>query len=299
MTYAPATLRALAAYWTAHGGVNLGIVGDTSHIAKGTSYHLGRDALVATAYSIQTARDKAGLTNAASAMDFGRLNGSLPQLRAFSRWLVDQARHNAPGTYDMREIIYTPDGVTVLRWDRQRGYQSAPRPGEADSSHLTHTHVSWYRDAEYRDHTTAIRPYFAGEDTMAIPQFTTYAKAQVAVVPTGTWIYDNEGCVASAGNIQVSPGREMPVVGIAAASAVILGYIDTTPTETTVRTYFAKAGTVTVKPATVPPTTDSTPYSQADLDAAHAQGVKEGTTAGATAEQERIADAEADRIRAL
>lgn len=298
MTYAPASLRATAAYWTAHGGVSLGIVGDTGHVARGVSYHLGRDQLTATAYSIKTARDKAGLTNGASAMDFGRLNGSLGGLRQFSVWLVDQARRNQPGTFDLREIIYSPDGATVLRWDRERGYASKPQGGEADDSHLTHTHVSWYRDAEARDHTTAIRPYFE-ETSMAIPQFTTYAKAQVAVVPSGTWIYDNEGCVASAGNIQVSPGREMPVVGEGAAGAVILGYIDTTPTETKVKTYFAKAGTVTVKPATVPLPPDQTPYSQADLDAAHAAGLAEGTTVGAEAEKERIADAEGDRIRAL
>lgn len=299
MTYAPTKLRELATFWIAQGGVNLGIVGDTAHQAKGTSYHLGADQLIAGAYSTRTARDKAGLTNGASAMDFGKLNGSYGHLRDFSKWLVDQARHNAPGTFDMREIIYTPDGVTVLRWDRERGYNSAPRPGEADDSHLTHTHVSWYRDAESRDHTTAIRPYFGGIPDMALPQFSTYAKAQEAVVPTGTWIYDNEACAASAGNIQVSPGRVMPAVGPGAGGSVIVGYIDTTPTETVVKTYWAKGGTVTVRPVQTAPPPDSTPYSQKDLDDAHKAGVAEGTAAGTAAEKERIADAEHDRIAAI
>ena len=166
MTYAPATLTALAAYWMAQGGVNLGIVGDTAHAARGVSYHLGAGQLLPDAYSVQTTRDRAGLTNAASAIDLGKLGGSLPQLRAFSTWLVAQARANAPGTSDLREIIWSPDGVKVLRWDRERGYASEPRTGEADDSHLTHTHISFYRDSEKRDHTTAFRPYFEEEADM-------------------------------------------------------------------------------------------------------------------------------------
>ena len=180
MTYNPATLHDLGAFWTGQGGVNLGVVGDTGHVSRGVSYHLGKSQLVATAYSIQTARDKAGLTEAASAIDLGKLDGSLVNLRTFSQWLVNEARHNAPGTSDMREIIYSPDGKTVLRWDRQRGFASAPRPGEADDTHLTHTHVSWYRDAEKRDHTTAFRPYF--ETGAAVPTPSSYIPGYTAFV---------------------------------------------------------------------------------------------------------------------
>lgn len=160
MTFAPPTLRTLGTYWTAHGGVNLGVVGDVAHQAKGTSYHLGKSQLDAGAYSAVTRRDRAGLSDAASAIDLGRIDGSLGRLQSFSSWLVTQARANKPGTGDMREIIYSPDGRQVMRWDRERGYTSLPRSGEADDSHLTHTHISWYRDAEARDHTTAFRPYF-------------------------------------------------------------------------------------------------------------------------------------------
>ena len=98
-------------------------------------------------YSVMTARDRAGLSNAASAIDLGRLDGSLEQLRAFSRWLVGRCRANRAGTSAIREIIYSPDGRLVLRWDRERGHASAPRVGEGDNSHLTHTHVSLYRDS--------------------------------------------------------------------------------------------------------------------------------------------------------
>ena len=56
MTYAPPTLNDLRDYWTANGGTFLGIVGDTRHAVTGTSYHLGKDQLAATAYSRTTAR---------------------------------------------------------------------------------------------------------------------------------------------------------------------------------------------------------------------------------------------------
>lgn len=161
MTYAPPTIVALGRYWTSQGGVNLGIVGDVAHQRKGTSYHLGSDKLAAGAYSARTLRDRNGLSTAASAIDLGRLNGSLGELRAFSSWLVGQARVNAAGTIDIREIIYSPDGRTVLRWDRERGYASLPRKGEADASHLTHTHISFYRDSRSRNKTALFKPYFA------------------------------------------------------------------------------------------------------------------------------------------
>lgn len=152
MTFAPPTLLDLGAYLVAHGVVNLGIVGDTAHAARGWSYHLGADQLIPDAYSNRTARDRAGLSNAASAIDLGRVDGSLAGLRTLSVRMVNLARTNAPGTSDWREIIYTPDGVDVWRWDRERGFASLPAtgPGQGDDSHLTHTHLSFYRDAEAR-----------------------------------------------------------------------------------------------------------------------------------------------------
>lgn len=57
-------------------------------------------------------------------------------------------------------MIYTPDGKTVLRWDRERGVKSEPRPGEADASHITHTHISFYRDSERRPKVGLFAPFF-------------------------------------------------------------------------------------------------------------------------------------------
>ena len=273
MTYNPATLVALGKYWTGKGGVNLGVVGDTAHQAKGTSYHLGASQLVTGAYSKQTARDRAGLTEAASAIDLGKLNGSLPKLRAFSQWLVKQARANAPGTSDMREIIYSPDGVRVLRWDRQRGYASASREGEADTSHRTHTHISWYRDAEKRDHTVAFRPYFPsapiGDD---MPPLSAYIPGQLATVkPTS--------------NIRSAPALSAPILRVLASPETwtVTGWVkgDVDPEGGSDQwltrwnggkwEYTAKSN-ITSGPAApvIPPPDTRTPYNQAITDGAAA-----------------------------
>jgi hypothetical protein len=164
MTYAPPTLIALRDFlWLKTGlsAVALGIVGDAAHAGR-ASYHNGKDRMLsrlATDYTAQTARDKAGLSNAASAIDIG----NFPRLREMSGWLVNRCRSGSNETADIREVIYSPDGLVVLRWDRERGVGSAPRPGEADNSHRTHTHVSWYRDAEARDHSAVFRHFFDGE----------------------------------------------------------------------------------------------------------------------------------------
>lgn len=162
-TFAPETLKTLRAYLIAHGlpGAKLGIVGNAAHVRGGESYHLGRRELKPGAYSAKTRRDRDGLTDAASALDIG--TASLAELQRLSKYLLDQARTNAPGTRDWRELIYSPDGQTVMRWDRERGFASKPEPGEADASHLTHTHLSWYRDAEARDHIEPFRAYYEPE----------------------------------------------------------------------------------------------------------------------------------------
>lgn len=173
MTYAPDTLKAartlLLARLDMHPGSGsypadldpdeVGIVGDTAHAVKGTSYHLGKDQLVADAYSARTARDRAGLSDAASALDIGQFVKGSANLRHFTGWLFAQCRASAPDTLDLREVIGTVDGKTVLRWDAERGRSSAPQAGEADDSHLWHTHLSRYRDAEFRPLTPLLERY--------------------------------------------------------------------------------------------------------------------------------------------
>jgi len=131
----------------------VGIVGDTAHAAGGDSYHLGRDKIRARAgrdrYSVdESARDQRGLDNDASGVDVGffqvKTVRGVFDLRDFSRWLVGLCVAGDPDTRDLREVIYSPDGRTVRRWDRQK------RRTSGDDSHLFHTHLSEYRDADGR-----------------------------------------------------------------------------------------------------------------------------------------------------
>jgi peptidoglycan hydrolase-like protein with peptidoglycan-binding domain len=153
MTYAPASLKAAQTYLKAQTGlpwVSLGIVGDDNHIG---GYHQGKPNVPASDYSRdESSRDERGLSGAASALDIG----DFPRLRALSLWIVEQCKAGAPDTKDIREVIYSPDGRTVKRWDRL-GVRSS-----GDSSHLKHTHISYHRDSEGRDKTGLFRRYFEG-----------------------------------------------------------------------------------------------------------------------------------------
>lgn len=175
MSTTPVSLRELGSLWMAKGGVILGVVGNQKHCA---GYHLGRDRIYSACackpdgtchpggyakdYSVQHARDRTGLTNAASALDLGKLNGSFEQLQAFSRWLVGRCQQGAPGTEDIREVIYSPDGTAVRRWDAvsQKLYVGGTGTGHGDNGHRTHTHISFFRDSETRDKRPAFAPYF-------------------------------------------------------------------------------------------------------------------------------------------
>ena len=187
MTFAPATLSELAAYWEAHGGVNLGVVGDAGHQQRGVSYHLGADHLIVDAYSRQTVRDrKPFLTNAASAIDLGRLDGSLGKLQEFSRWLAERCHDGAPGTDDIREVIYSPDGSAIRRWDHvtQRFFVGGDGTGHGDNTHLTHTHVSYYRDSEQRAKVPTFASFFERDDMAAVFNLERWA------LPAGTDLFD-------------------------------------------------------------------------------------------------------------
>ncbi|MFB9239033.1 hypothetical protein ACFFWC_26480 [Plantactinospora siamensis] len=132
----------------------VGIVGDPSH--RG-GYHCGSDRVVANDYSVvESPRDRAGLTIYASALDVGWFEvataGGPQTLRTFSSWCVTQCRADTPDSRDIREIIYSLDGVTVHRWDRL-GLRST-----GDSTHLYHTHFSFFRDATKANRD--LRPLF-------------------------------------------------------------------------------------------------------------------------------------------
>lgn len=171
MTFAPASCLAVRHVFQDHTSlpdVSLGIVGDDNHAQTASSYHLGRSANKPSSYTItESARDRNGLSEAASANDIGYFSidvgGRTHTLRTFSVWLAGQCAAGAPDTADIREVIYSPDGRSVKRWDRL-GVRST-----GDDSHLSHTHISWFRDSESHDRAAVIRRYFSeiqgqGED---------------------------------------------------------------------------------------------------------------------------------------
>lgn len=174
MTYAPATIRELATYLVARGFGNLGIVGDQAHALR-ASYHNGRDRILAAGrlgddYSVIQARDRAGLTDAASALDVGPGARGLAELRRLSVAIAAACQAGAPGTADIREVIYSPDGIAIRRWDAvtRRTYVGGDGTGQGDDSHRTHTHVSWYRDSEHRSKLDPWRAWFGSEDEMIV-----------------------------------------------------------------------------------------------------------------------------------
>ncbi len=128
----------------------VGLVGDTKHAQGGDSYHLGADQIRARngrdRYSVdESPRDRQGLDEHASGVDVGWFKVTTPRgtftLRDFSVWLVGLCKAGDPDTQDLREVIYSPDGKVVKRWDNEG------RRTTGDSSHLSHTHLSEYRDA--------------------------------------------------------------------------------------------------------------------------------------------------------
>ncbi|MCG5445267.1 hypothetical protein NIE79_003714 [Micromonospora sp. NIE79] len=169
MTRAPANLLAVRSLLLTHldnapGPDDLdpgevGIVGDSAH--RG-GYHCGSDRVVTNDYSVvESPRDRAGLTLDAAALDVGQFNvrsgGRTNTLPSFSVWCVAQCAANAADARDIREIIYSPDGTTVKRWDRLGKRTSG------DSSHRWHTHFSFFRDAikAGRDQRPLFRRYLS------------------------------------------------------------------------------------------------------------------------------------------
>lgn len=219
MSTVPVTLAALARFYAAQGGTVLGIVGDSNHH---TGYHLGRDRIYDGSgpgigdadYSVRTTRDRAGLTNAASAIDLGRIDDTLTALRRFSVWFVDTCVTLRGGAYrDVREVIYSPDGRTVYRYDGTDGVVRTG-PGQGDDTHLTHTHISFYRDSETRDKVPLFAPYFVvGGGPM--PAITTYIPGSTATIkPTS--------------NVRVAPtvaSQSIRTVGVTGETWVVTGWV--------------------------------------------------------------------------
>lgn len=263
MTFAPATLTALQAYYVAHGGVNLGIVGNARH-CKG--YHLGRDRIYGTCackpsgtcvaglkdndYSVHTTRDRNGLTDAASAVDLGKIDGSIVKLRDFTRFLFDLCQRKTALTNDVREVIGSVDGKTVLGWSAL-----APdklQSGYGDSSHLTHTHISFYRDSQSRDKRPIFAAYFEKEDTEDMRSWPV-SDSKAAIVK-GALIHKNTadvlaGVKVSGDYLILDPARSMPYLGEVIPGVIAVHRTDENGNLTGL-VWFTKKTNATLSPAT-------------------------------------------------
>ena len=299
MTYAPQTLQDLGAYWKRHGGVLLGIVGNTAHTR---GYHLGKDRIYdgsgpgqgSDDYSVQHRRDKAGLTNAASAIDLGRLDGSLARLRSFSRDLVERCMADAAVRKDVREVIYSPDGQRVQRYSGEDN-KIHTGPGNGDDSHRTHTHISWWRDSEKRDKRPVFAPYFADApappavEDPPMPTLTSYIPGAVATVKA-------TANVRSAPRI--SPDTLLRVVPKGSSENwTVTGWCkgDTDPESGSAewltrwsggRWEYTAKGNLSAGPAAPP---DGSPFTKADVDAAAATGARQGFNNGLAAAASAVA----------
>jgi hypothetical protein len=96
-----------------------------------------------------------------------------------------------------------------------------------------------------------------------MPIFKAYATPKLVSIPTGGWIYVKPDLSPDPLNVQISPGRDLPVSGVMADGTLIVGYRDTTPTEPIVPTYYVK-GTVKDYPVPPPPVPDCTAQITAD-----------------------------------
>jgi hypothetical protein len=154
MSFAPQTLLDLRDYLQAETGLSdneLGIVGDANHTS---GYHLGEDRLPKDDYSARTARDIAGLSDAASASDIGWFD----RLVELTDYLVAEAR--AGHLHDGRELIGPASDGRAYRYDSLSGWKAQQR---ADGDpHEWHLHVSWYRDSEFRDKVELFKGFFDG-----------------------------------------------------------------------------------------------------------------------------------------
>lgn len=156
MTYAPPDLLAVQRYVQAKTGQSWAALGIIHATPQGGGYHEGEDLLIRAGtapgpqypgsdYSYtDSARDllangRLAGGDAASAFDFG---GGFSRFLEFNAWMRQRMLANDPRTRDIREMIYTLDKRTVRRIDR-----TGKQADSGDSSHLSHTHFSFYRDS--------------------------------------------------------------------------------------------------------------------------------------------------------
>jgi hypothetical protein len=164
MTFAPNDLKILQEYLHTRTGLAWDALGIIHSSPQGGGYHEGFDLLAAAnrapgvqyaysdySYAESPDRDRPYVTDAASALDVGDFRTIYNGRTVTHRTIIDLvlAEINKPGRgrcHDLREMIYeSPEGSGIVRrWDAL-GVRNT-----GDSTHTTHTHLSFFRDSEGR-----------------------------------------------------------------------------------------------------------------------------------------------------
>jgi hypothetical protein len=178
-----------------------GIVGDTAH---SFGYHLAREDLPGSDYSVELAQDKMGASDCASALDV-----SLPSdlMRKCTGNLLAAAKAHDPRLRAVREFCGTLNSSQTYPW------QLVPSNGSEgvdtwDHSHLSHIHISILR--EFADDAAALAPIadvFAGvssdplEEIVSLDPNSADYKQLVSDIADAVWskqITAKDGTVAPA-----------------------------------------------------------------------------------------------------
>lgn len=147
MTVAPPTLTDLQARLTKElHTVNLGIVGDASHVRTG-GYHIGAKSLRAAGmsndYSLQFALDRQATSDYACAIDIG---GTPTLLMTLGSRIVHALKSQDPRVYGKVRGVNAPfDGVTIDRRYDLEDPNTKLDDNIQDSSDRGHIHLEVYR----------------------------------------------------------------------------------------------------------------------------------------------------------
>lgn len=104
-------------------------------------------------YSVKDPRNKAGLSEASSALDI-RWPGHLKRLRALTAHLVEQGKAG-----NLLFEVIGPDSTGKANyWSAKTGW--LPKPALAPASHSWHIHLGFWRDTETSDRIAVFRGFF-------------------------------------------------------------------------------------------------------------------------------------------
>ncbi len=177
--------------------------------------------------------------------------------------------------------------LPVLGHRDQQGYKACPGHRFPWADYGGH--------AVKRAYVAAPTPPPSAGDTVksfSVPEVRTLAK-----IANLAWLYGDSSLSADPGNVQLSPSRELVLVGTFSAAVSIVAYEPAAgDTGATSRAMFVRAADVTAtRPVSAAAPVDTSPFNQADIDAAVAKAL----AVAARDERERIAAAIATRIRTI